>query len=134
MNTEQNRQSAEQNPNAYPLHLFFEGRNYEAQRFFGAHTEVRDGIAKTVFRVWAPNAVDVSVVGDFNEWNRSVNPMLPVANGIWEAALDQLPPYTLYKYSILTKSGEVILKNDPYGTHYETAPQNATKLYESSYR
>ncbi len=134
MNTEQNRQSAEQNPNAYPLHLFFEGRNYEAQRFFGAHTEVRDGIAKTVFRVWAPNAIDVSVVGDFNEWNRSVNPMLPVANGIWEAALDQLPPYTLYKYSILTKSGEAILKNDPYGTHYETAPQNATKLYESSYR
>ena len=58
MNTEQN------NPNAFPLHLFFEGRNYEAQRFFGAHTELRDGTEKTVFRVWAPNTIDVSVVGD----------------------------------------------------------------------
>ena len=134
MNTEQTKQNAEQNPNAFPLHLFFEGRNYEAQRFFGAHTEIRDGIEKTVFRVWAPNAIDVSVVGDFNEWNRHANTMLPVADGIWEAALDLLPPFTLYKFSILTKSGEVLLKNDPYGQHYETAPQNATKLFESSYQ
>jgi 1,4-alpha-glucan branching enzyme len=134
MNTEQTKQNAEQNPNAFPLHLFFEGRNYEAQRFFGAHTEIRDGIEKTVFRVWAPNAIDVSVVGDFNEWNRHANTMLPVADGIWEAALDLLPPFTLYKFSILTKSGEVLLKNDPYGQHYETAPQNATKLFESAYQ
>ncbi len=134
MKTEQNTQNAAQNPNAFPLHLFFEGRNYEAQRFFGAHTEVRDGVKKTVFRVWAPNAIDVSVVGDFNEWNRDANTMLPVADGIWEAAIDLLPPFTLYKYSILTKSGEVLLKNDPYGTHFETAPQNATKLFESAYK
>ncbi|MBR6717873.1 MAG: 1,4-alpha-glucan branching protein GlgB [Oscillospiraceae bacterium] len=134
MKTEQNTQNAAQNPNAFPLHLFFEGRNYEAQRFFGAHTEVRDGVKKTVFRVWAPNAIDVSVVGDFNEWNRDTNTMLPVADGIWEAAIDLLPPFTLYKYSILTKSGEVLLKNDPYGTHFETAPQNATKLFESAYK
>ena len=134
MNTEQTKQNAEQNPNAFPLHLFFEGRNYEAQRFFGAHTEIRDGIEKTVFRVWAPNAIDVSVVGDFNEWNRHANTMLPVADGIWEAALDLLPPFTLYKYSILTKSGDVLLKNDPFGQHYETAPQNATKLFESAHQ
>ncbi len=122
------------NQNAFPLHLFYEGRNFDAQRFFGAHTEVRDGIKKTVFRVWAPNAVNVSVVGDFNEWNRDVNTMLPVADGVWEAAIDLLPPYTIYKYSILTRSGEERLKSDPYGTHFETAPQNATKLFESSYK
>ena len=130
MSTEQTNR----NQNAFPLHLFYEGRNFDAQRFFGAHTEVRDGIKKTVFRVWAPNAVNVSVVGDFNEWNRDVNTMLPVADGVWEAALDLLPPYTIYKYSILTRSGEERLKSDPYGTHFETAPQNATKLFESSYK
>ena len=130
MSTEQTNR----NPNAFPLHLFYEGKNFDAQRFFGAHTEERDGIKKTVFRVWAPNAIDVSVVGDFNGWDRHVNTMLPIADGVWEAAVDLLPPYTIYKYSILTKSGEVLLKNDPYGTHFETAPQNATKLYESSYK
>ena len=122
------------NPNAFPLHLFYQGKNFDAQRFFGAHTEERDGVKKTVFRVWAPNAIDVSVVGDFNSWDRHANTMLPVADGIWEAAVDQLPMYSVYKYSILTKSGEVKLKNDPYGTHFETAPQNATKLYESAYK
>ena len=130
MSTEQTNR----NPNAFPLHLFYEGKNFDAQRFFGAHTELRDDGKKTVFRVWAPNAIDVSVVGDFNGWDRTVNTMLPVADGIWEAALDQLPPYTIYKYSILTKSGEIRLKNDPYGTHFETAPQNATKLFESEYK
>ena len=133
MSTAQANPNTDQNPNAFPLHLFYQGKNYDAQRFFGAHTEIRDGAEKTVFRVWAPNAINVSVVGDFNDWNRDVNTMLPVADGIWEAALDKLPEYTLYKYSILTKSGAVKLKNDPYGTHFETAPQNATKLYESKY-
>ena len=133
MSTEQTKPQAEQNPNAFPLHLFYEGNNFDAHRFFGAHTEVRDGVEKTVFRVWAPNAMDVSVVGDFNEWNRDVNTMLPIADGVWEAAIDRLPQYTIYKYSIMTKSGDVLLKNDPYGAHYETAPQNATKIYESEY-
>ncbi len=134
MGMSQNNQNTGQNPNSFPLHLFYQGKNYDAQRFFGAHTEERDGVKKTVFRVWAPNAIDVSVVGDFNEWNRDANTMLPIADGVWEASLDLLPPYTIYKYSILTKSGDVKLKNDPYGTHFETAPQNATKLYESAYQ
>ncbi|MCQ2416560.1 MAG: 1,4-alpha-glucan branching protein GlgB [Oscillospiraceae bacterium] len=123
-----------QNSNSFPLHLFYEGKNYDAQRLFGAHTEERDGVKKTVFRVWAPHAEKVSVVGDFNQWDESVNPMELVADGVWETAVDQLPMYTIYKYSILTQSGETKLKNDPYGTHFETAPQNATKLYESSYQ
>ncbi len=124
----------EQNPNAFPLHLFYEGRNYDAQLLFGARTVQQDGKEMTVFRVWAPNAINVSVVGDFNDWNRDANPMLKGADGIWETIIPKLPQYTIYKYSILTKSGQVLLKNDPYGTHFETAPQNATKLYESAYK
>ena len=134
MNITDTTNNSAQNPNAFPLHLFYEGRNYDAQLLFGAH-RVRKGRKDiVVFRVWAPNAVNISVVGDFNEWNRDANPMQKTADGIWETEIERLPQYTLYKYSILTKDGRVLLKNDPYGTHFETAPQNATKLYESTYK
>ena len=124
------------NPNAFPLHLFYEGRNYDAQLLFGARSVERDGKKYTLFRVWAPNAVNVSVVGDFNDWNRDAHPMRKAegVTGIWELETELLPQFTIYKYSILTKSGQVLLKNDPYGTHFETAPQNATKLFESAYK
>ena len=122
------------NQNAFPLHLFYEGRNYDAQQFFGAHNIERDGAQYTVFRVWAPNAVNVSVVGEFNEWNVLSNPMKKVADGVWEAELPRLPQYTLYKFSVLTKSGETLMKNDPYGRHFETAPHNCTKLFDSEYQ
>ena len=134
MRTAQTKQSPDQNPNDFPLHLFYQGRNYDAQRFFGAHTVSRDGKEFTVFRVWAPNAINVSVVGDFNAWDHNAAPLKKIADGVWEIWLDKLPQFTLYKYSILTKKGEIKLKNDPYGLHFETAPQNATKLYESSYK
>ena len=123
-----------QNQNDFPLHLFYQGRNYDAQRFFGAHPVRVSGEEYTVFRVWAPNAVNVSVVGDFNSWNHHADPMQKIADGVWELMLPALPQYTIYKYSILTQSGRILLKNDPYGLHYETAPQNATKLYTSKYR
>jgi len=133
MSTEQMKNKPEQNPLSFPLHLFYQGKNTQAQRLFGAHTEVRDGTEKTIFRVWAPNAVDVSVVGDFNKWDRDVNPMTLIADGIWEAAVDKLPEYSLYKFSILTKSGKLNLKNDPYASHFETAPRNSSRLFESKH-
>ena len=123
-----------QDPDAFPLHLFYQGKNFESWRFFGAHTVKRGRGQYTVFRVWAPNAVSVSVVGDFNEWNRDANPMQKIADGIWETEVKKLPQYTIYKYSIQTKAGKIQLKNDPYGQHFETAPQNATKIYESEYQ
>ncbi|MBQ5334392.1 MAG: 1,4-alpha-glucan branching protein GlgB [Oscillospiraceae bacterium] len=124
----------QQNQNDFPLHLFYQGRNYDAQRFFGAHPVRAGGEEYTVFRVWAPNAVNVSVVGDFNSWNHHADPMKKIADGVWELMLPALPQFTIYKYSILTQSGRILLKNDPFGLHFETAPQNATKLYTSSYR
>lgn len=122
-----------QHPDSVPMHLFYEGKNYEAWRFFGAHTIDRAGERYTVFRVWAPNAVSVSVVGDFNEWNRDTNPMQKIGTGIWAVELPQLPQYTVYKYSVETKAGKLLLKSDPYGQHFETAPLNASKLYESEF-
>lgn len=70
------------------------------------------------FRVWAPAAKAVSVVGDFNEWNPSANPLekLPVG-GIWEGFIPGLKQFDLYKYAITGSNGNVVLKADPYGFH-----------------
>lgn len=53
-----------------PLYLFHQGKNAEAYKLFGSHFAEKDGVRGVVFRVWAPKAADVSVVGDFNHWNR----------------------------------------------------------------
>ena len=83
---------------------------------------------KTTFRVWAPNAVSVSVVGDFNEWNRNKHPMTLISDGVWEVEISKLERYDIYKYSIETKDGRILLKSDPYGTHFETRPGTASKI------
>ena len=120
-------------PNDFPLYLFYQGKNYEAYKFFGVHS-VKKGRSKVfVFRVWAPNAVSVSVVGDFNNWDRKRNPMSMIADGIWETEIPKLKQYDAYKFSIETKDGRILMKADPYASHYETRPGTASKIYESSY-
>lgn len=121
------------NLNDFPLYLFYQGKNYEAYKFFGVHSR-KKGCGKCfVFRVWAPNAVSVSVVGDFNKWDRSSDPMELIADGIWEAEISGLSQFDIYKYSIQTSDGRTILKADPYSSHFETRPGTASKIYESSY-
>lgn len=122
-----------QNLNDFPLYLFYQGKNYEAYKFFGVHV-IKKGRGKTfVFRVWAPNAASVSVVGDFNEWDRTKNPMSIIADGVWEAEIKKLQQFDTYKYSIETSDGRVLMKADPYASHFETRPGTASKIYESSY-
>ncbi|MBR3969699.1 MAG: 1,4-alpha-glucan branching protein GlgB [Ruminococcus sp.] len=121
------------NPNDFPLYLFYQGKNYEAWKFFGVHSRKKGrGIIYT-FRVWAPNAVSVSVVGDFNEWNRNKHPMTSISDGVWEVSISKLERYDIYKYSIETKDGRILLKSDPYSTHFETRPGTASKIYESEF-
>ncbi len=122
-----------ENPNDFPLYLFYQGKNSESYRFFGVHAIEEDGVTKHRFRVWAPNAVSISVVGDFNQWNRETHPMELIADGVWEAVIENLAQFDAYKYSIETRSGEILMKSDPYANHFETRPANASKIYESSY-
>ncbi|MBR6581867.1 MAG: 1,4-alpha-glucan branching protein GlgB [Ruminococcus sp.] len=122
------------NPNDFPLYLFYQGKNYEAWKFFGVHSRKKGRGKYYTFRVWAPNAVSVSVVGDFNEWNRNKNPMKLIADGIWETEISKLEQFDIYKYSIETGDGRILLKSDPYGAHFETRPGTATKIYESEYK
>lgn len=68
-----------------PAYLFHQGTNYRSQEFLGAHPIRRGRGYATVFRVWAPNAAAVSVVGDFNAWDRTAAPMTKITEqGIWE--------------------------------------------------
>ena len=105
----------------YDRHLLAEGTHYEAHERLGAHLRVLDGVAGTVFAVWAPNARRVSVVGDFNGWDGRRHPMrLHPANGIWEVFVPGLGEGERYKYEIITRSGEpVALKADPYAFAFE---------------
>ncbi len=121
------------NPNDFPLYLFYQGKNSEAYKFFGVHSIEEDGVKKHRFRVWAPKAVSISVVGDFNEWDRTCHPMEVIADGVWETVIEGLQQFDAYKYSIETLDGQTLTKSDPYAAHFETRPATASKIYESSY-
>ena len=112
-----------------PLYLFHEGSNAQAYSYFGAHRKNADTV---VFRVWAPHAVRVSVVGDFNDWSDDADKMqlVPQSDGVWEAQVKGVKLYDAYKYHIFSKNGVETMKADPYGVHMETRPGTATKYYE----
>lgn len=116
-----------------PLHLFHEGNITKGYDFFGSHIVEQDGKKGVVFRVWAPQAASVSVVGDFNRWDRTKGYMNKISDGgIWELFVPGLKVYDAYKYSIESRYGQVRLKADPYGFHMETRPNTATKIYDLS--
>ena len=97
----------------------------------GAHKLERGGVNGMVFRVWAPNAVSVSVVGNFNEWDPEALPMEKISEGVWEAFLPQeFEGYQVYKYCVKGPDGNQVMKSDPYAFHFETRPNNASKYYD----
>ncbi len=111
-----------------PVYLFREGSNARAYEFLGAH---RTGKNVVTFRVWAPHAKGVSVVGDFNSWDGGKNPMTRLPDGeIWETTVRGIKQYDAYKYCITTSDGRTFMKCDPYGFHSETRPGTASKFYE----
>ncbi|MBQ9347123.1 MAG: 1,4-alpha-glucan branching protein GlgB, partial [Oscillibacter sp.] len=111
--------------------LFHEGALTTGWRYFGAHPEVRDGVRGWRFRTWAPRAWNVSVVGEFNGWNDSANPL--TKNGeLWEGFIPGLKEFDTYKLAIRDTHGTVRLKADPYGFHTETRPATGSKLYDIS--
>ena len=117
-------------PTDYPIYLFNEGTNSEAYKFMRPSYVVKNKKKCWRFRVWAPNAKSVSVVGDFNKWDRRVNPMEPIGGGIWECYIRGLKKYDVYKFSVEWGCGKIVLKADPYAMHTETPPSNASKLYD----
>ncbi len=100
---------------------------HNAYEFLGAFKE-NDAVT---FRVWAPAAKSVSVVGDFNSWDTNALPMTRVTDrGIWEAKAENIANYSNYKYAVTSHSGNTVFKIDPFGRHFETPPGSASKIYE----
>lgn len=126
MSTKTTKKNSE---NDVPLYLFHEGSNSNAYEYFGSHRKNKNTV---VFRVWAPDAKNVSVTGDFNDWSETENPMKQLKNsgGVWEAEIKNIKPYDMYKYCITAADGRTLMKCDPYGFHMETRPGTATKYYE----
>ena len=109
---------------------FFGGTDSEAYRFLGAHRAQRGGEEGYLFRLWAPNAARVSVVGDFCAWDASAFPMARSEHGLWEKFIPGLKQFDTYKYAVTSARGKTVLKADPYAFHAETRPGTASKLYD----
>ena len=114
-----------------PIYLFKQGTNYESQKFLGAHLTEAGGVEGVLFRVWAPRAKAVSVVGDFNSWVPGATPMInEQESGIWQCFVGGVKEYDIYKYCVTTPAEELVFKADPYALHTETRPSNCSKVYD----
>ncbi len=115
----------------FPLYLYHHGKNERIYELFGAHKAECNGETGYVFRVWAPHARSVSVVGDFNQWRVGAHEMHRMAdNESFELFIPGLKEYDLYKYCITAQDGRQLMKADPVGFHTETPPATASKLYD----
>jgi 1,4-alpha-glucan branching enzyme len=109
------------------IYLHTEGTLYEAYKALGAHVKTVDGTTGVRFAVWAPNAENVAVAGEFNDWDTRRHPMRRRDGGIWEIFIPGLGPGISYKYNIRSKfAGYQQLKADPYAFYCETPPKSAS--------
>ncbi|NLV29733.1 MAG: 1,4-alpha-glucan branching protein GlgB [Acidobacteria bacterium] len=118
----------------FDLHLIGEGTHYRTWEKLGAHPGRLDGAPGTFFRVWAPNARRVSVIGDFNGWDREAAPLQPRgSSGIWDGFAPGVKSGDLYKYFIESRyGGYAVEKADPYGFAAEIRPRTASKVWDLS--
>ena len=129
-------------PYSYQFHTAFTeeevrkfgaGIYYDSYEKFGAHPAVEAGIEGVHFAVWAPDAMRVSVVGDFNFWDGRRHQMKKRGpSGIYEIFIPNLKPGAIYKYEIKTKAGLPMLKADPYGNYAELRPNTASVVWDMS--
>lgn len=113
-----------------PVYLFHQGTAAKAYEIMGAHPAVRDGKDGYLFRVWAPKAKKIAVMGDFNLWNPSEFSMERLTpQGIWQIFIPGIKEYSTYKYMIEDEQGNRFAKADPYGFHMETRPGTASKTF-----
>lgn len=110
-------------------YLFGQATHYDIYKKLGAHPTTQDRKKGVYFAVWAPNAVKVSVIGDFNQWEIEANPMKKTGPiGVWEVFVPKVKVGDLYKFYIKAQDGRDLYKADPYATWSEMRPGNASRV------
>jgi len=117
------------------LFLFNEGSHYRLYEKLGAHLTTVDGVEGTYFAVWAPNAEQVSVMGEFNGWNKLSHPLHPKGqSGIWEGFIPGVAKGTIYKYYLVSHHSDYYVeKADPFAFYAETPPKTASIVCDLNY-
>lgn len=114
------------------LTRFEHGIHYEIYEKMGANPMTINGVEGVLFAVWAPNAVSVSVVGDFNLWDGRRDLMRRLGDsGVFELFVPALKEGEIYKYEIHNKGGSIVLKSDPYGHYAELRPHTASIVWDN---
>lgn len=118
------------------LHLFNEGSHLHLFDKLGAHLTTINGVAGTYFSIWAPDATAVSVIGDFNQWNRDTHPLHPrESSGIWEGFIPRVAKGAIYKYHIASRYNTYVPeKTDPMGFYQEHPPRTASIVWDLEYQ
>lgn len=120
----------------YDVYLFRQGNHSRLYEKLGAHLAVADGVQGTFFSVWAPNAAEVSVIGDFNGWRAGADPLTVRGDdsGIWEGFVPDIGHGTLYKYHIRSRYRDYrVEKGDPFARFWEVPPKTASVVWDLSY-
>ena len=114
-------------------YLFAQGTHYDIYKKLGAHPSVQDGEEGMFFGVWAPNAASVHVIGTFNGWSESANPMERLGpGGIYAVFIPGVGVHELYKFMITTPYGERLYKADPFANSAELRPGTASRTVDIS--
>jgi len=118
------------------IHLFREGKHFRLYDKLGSHVVEHNGVAGTYFAVWAPNGQNVSVIGNFNGWNRQAHSLngRPDGSGIWEGFIPGIGHGEVYKYAITAPSGRQLEKGDPFARRWENPPRTASVVWTLDYK
>ncbi len=116
----------------FDVHLFAEGQHQRIYEKMGAHPITKAGVDGVYFAVWAPNARNVSVMGDFNHWDGRQHQMRKGSSGIWDLFIPQLQAGDSYKYEVKNLDGHIYEKSDPYGFQQEVRPKTASIVTDLS--
>jgi len=120
----------------HDVYLFKEGNHFKLYEKLGAHPGTVNGVAGTHFALWAPNAKNVSVIGNFNHWDRNKHPLAPRwdSSGIWEGFVPHVGRGELYKFYIVSNHHYYqVEKQDPFAIFNEVAPKTASIIWDLDY-
>jgi 1,4-alpha-glucan branching enzyme len=120
----------------FDIHLFKNGKHYKLYDKLGAHPASFNGKTGTYFAVWAPNAQAVSVIGNFNHWNKSVHKLFPRwdESGLWEGFFEGIAKGEAYKFAVQAGNGAWLEKADPFACYAETPPRTASITWHTDFK